>query len=69
MAGAFWQPSAVLADTETLKTLPAVQRSDGKAEIIKYAVLGSEKLFRKLELEGKQEEFEKQKGKVKEPIC
>ena len=27
------------------------------------------KLFRKLELEGRQEEYEKQKAKVKEPIC
>jgi len=27
------------------------------------------KLFRKLELEGRQEEYEKQKAKVKEPVC
>ena len=27
------------------------------------------KLFRKLDLEGKQDEFEKQKEKVKDPIC
>ena len=27
------------------------------------------KLFRKLELEGRQEEYERQKAKVKDPVC
>lgn len=40
MLGAFWQPSLVLIDTETLKTLPEKQLAAGMAEVIKYGLLG-----------------------------
>jgi 5-deoxy-5-amino-3-dehydroquinate synthase len=40
LVGAFWQPSAVLCDTETLKTLPPREWACGRGEIAKYAFLG-----------------------------
>lgn len=39
MIGAFYQPKAVLADTDTLKTLPPRELSAGLAEIIKYGLI------------------------------
>jgi len=39
MIGAFYQPQVVLADTDTLKTLPARELSAGLAEIIKYGLI------------------------------
>lgn len=39
MIGAFWQPKAVLADTQVLKTLPARELSAGIAEVIKYGLI------------------------------
>ncbi|HEY9099958.1 MAG TPA: 3-dehydroquinate synthase [Thiobacillus sp.] len=39
MIGAFYQPKLVLADTDTLKTLPARELSAGLAEIIKYGLI------------------------------
>jgi 3-dehydroquinate synthase len=39
MVGAFWQPKLVLADTDTLKTLPARELSAGLAEVIKYGLI------------------------------
>ena len=39
MIGAFWQPKLVLADTETLKTLPNRELSAGLAEVIKYGLI------------------------------
>ena len=39
LCGAFWQPSLVLADTDTLSTLPEQERLCGMGEIVKYAVL------------------------------
>jgi 5-deoxy-5-amino-3-dehydroquinate synthase len=40
LVGAFWQPSAVLCDTETLSTLPPREWACGKGEMAKYAFLG-----------------------------
>ncbi|NJD35916.1 MAG: 3-dehydroquinate synthase [Betaproteobacteria bacterium] len=40
MIGAFWQPKLVLADTDTLKTLPDRELSAGLAEVIKYGLIG-----------------------------
>ncbi len=37
--GAFYQPRLVMADTDTLKTLPGEAIIDGLAEVIKYAVI------------------------------
>ncbi|MCK9381031.1 MAG: 3-dehydroquinate synthase [Sulfuritalea sp.] len=39
MVGAFWQPKLVLADTDTLKTLPDRELSAGLAEVIKYGLI------------------------------
>jgi 3-dehydroquinate synthetase len=39
MIGAFYQPQLVLADTETLNTLPDRELSSGLAEVIKYGLI------------------------------
>ena len=39
MIGAFWQPTLVVADTETLKTLPPRELAAGLAEVIKYGLI------------------------------
>ncbi len=39
MIGAFWQPRMVVADTDTLKTLPDRELSAGLAEVIKYGLI------------------------------
>jgi 3-dehydroquinate synthase len=36
--GAFWQPSAVIADLDCIETLPATSYRDAFAEVVKYAV-------------------------------
>jgi 3-dehydroquinate synthase len=45
LAGAFWQPSLVLCDTDILRDLPGDLLSDGAAEAVKYGVLRDEALF------------------------
>jgi 5-deoxy-5-amino-3-dehydroquinate synthase len=40
LVGAFWQPTAVLCDTETLSSLPPREWACGRGEIAKYAFLG-----------------------------
>ncbi len=52
LAGAFYQPSLVLCDTDTLDTLEDQIFREGCAEIIKYAVIGDEALFASLEKTG-----------------
>jgi 3-dehydroquinate synthase len=49
MIGAFHQPIAVLADTDTLKSLPPRELSAGLAEIIKYGVIVDAEFFAWLE--------------------
>lgn len=39
MVGAFYQPRLVLADTDTLQTLPERELSAGLAEVIKYGLI------------------------------
>jgi 3-dehydroquinate synthase len=39
MVGAFWQPKLVVADTDTLSTLPDRELSAGMAEVIKYGFI------------------------------
>jgi len=41
LVGAFWQPRAVLCDTEVLATLPPREWASGRGEMAKYAFLGT----------------------------
>ena len=52
LAGAFYQPSLVLIDTDTLKTLPEDIFQDGCAEVVKYGILYDPALFAYLEETG-----------------
>jgi 3-dehydroquinate synthase len=52
LAGAFYQPIAVLCDTATLKTLPPRELMAGYAEIVKYGLLGSREFYEWLEANG-----------------
>jgi 3-dehydroquinate synthase len=45
LVGAFHQPSAVIADTATLATLPDRELRAGLAEVIKYGALGDAAFF------------------------
>ncbi len=45
LVGSFYQPSAVLADTDTLKSLDKRQYAAGMAEVIKYAFIADRNLF------------------------
>lgn len=49
LVGAFYQPRLVLADPDTLVTLPARQYRSGLYEVIKYGVIGDPTLFGLLE--------------------
>jgi len=49
LIGAFHQPCAVVADLDTLKTLPRRELLAGVAEVIKYGLLGDAAFFRWLE--------------------
>lgn len=50
MIGAFYQPQLVLADIETLKTLPQRELSAGIAEVIKYGLIRDADFFDWLEI-------------------
>jgi 3-dehydroquinate synthase len=43
--GMFYQPRMVVADIDTLKTLPEIELANGLAEVIKCAAIGSRHLF------------------------
>jgi 5-deoxy-5-amino-3-dehydroquinate synthase len=45
LVGAFWQPSAVLCDTETLSSLPSREMRSGLGEMAKYRFLGAADLL------------------------
>ena len=49
LIGAFWQPKAVLMDTDFLNTLPKREIRNGLAEIIKYGIIKRGGLFSFLE--------------------
>ena len=44
LVGSFWQPSAVLCDTDVLATLPPREYRNGLGEMAKYAFLGVDRL-------------------------
>ena len=54
LVGAFHQPICVLADTDTLQTLPDRELSAGLAEVVKYGMLADAGLFDWLERHGDQ---------------
>lgn len=45
LAGAFYQPRAVICDTDTLQTLPEENFKEGIAEAIKYGIICDRELF------------------------
>ncbi len=47
--GVFYQPRLVIADIDTLKTLPARELANGLAEVIKSAAIGNKEFFAYLE--------------------
>ena len=46
MIGAFYQPNAVIIDTQTLSTLPEREFSAGMAEVIKYGLICDKPFYR-----------------------
>lgn len=52
LVGAFHQPSLVLADTDTLKTLPKREYLSGLAEVVKYGIIRDAEFFQWLENQG-----------------
>ena len=54
LVGAFYQPQLVLADLDTLKTLPPREYAAGLAEVVKYGIIYDAPFFQTLEenLEG-----------------
>jgi len=62
IVGAFHQPKGVLVDTDTLKTLPKRQISNGLAEAVKMALTSDGELFKLFE------EFEPDDGTIDEII-
>lgn len=53
LIGAFYQPHLVLADTDTLSTLPARQVAAGYAEVIKYGLINDLGFFEWCEAHGR----------------
>ncbi len=52
LIGAFHQPLLVVADTDTLQTLPSRELKAGYAEVVKYGLLGDADFFTWLEAHG-----------------
>jgi 3-dehydroquinate synthase len=52
LVGSFYQPSAVIADLETLKTLPKRELLAGYAEVLKYGLIQDAGFFKWLESNG-----------------
>ena len=52
LIGAFYQPKAVIADTDLLSTLSVRDLKAGYAEVLKYGLLGDRKFFEWLDVEG-----------------
>jgi len=48
LVGAFHQPSAVISDTETLRTLPPRELSAGLAEVLKHGLLADNDYFEQM---------------------
>ncbi len=48
LVGAFHQPSMVICDTDTFKTLPEIRIADGAAEMIKHAMIADTPLLEQM---------------------
>ena len=48
LVGAFHQPSAVISDTDTLRTLPPRELSAGLAEVLKHGLLADRDYFERM---------------------
>lgn len=46
LAGAFWQPRAVICDTDTFRSLPEEVFLDGMAETVKHGLIADAQFFR-----------------------
>lgn len=53
LVGSFYQPISVIADTNTLQTLPEREMKAGYAEIVKYGLINKPDFFTWLEAHGK----------------
>jgi len=51
LVGAFYQPRAVLIDTDTLRTLPARELRSGLAEVVKYGIISDREFFARMTVE------------------
>lgn len=49
LVGAFKQPGVVLADVDTLNTLPEEEFAAGMAEVVKHGLIGDESILKRLE--------------------
>jgi len=63
LIGAFKQPQAVVADVDTLDTLPNKEWRSGMAEVIKHGIIGDAGLFEMLE-EGRKSEIRNRKSEI-----
>lgn len=52
LVGAFKQPQAVIADLDTLATLPPAELAAGMAEVIKHGLIANPELLAQLEIAG-----------------
>lgn len=68
LAGAFYQPRAVIIDTECLKTLPREILADGMAEVIKYGAIADRELFDKLKNIDTSKNFDELFAKISEIV-
>jgi len=58
LVGAFWQPKAVLCDTDTFATLPDSVWQDGLSEVIKTAFLADAQLFYRLSAKSQEQKWQ-----------
>lgn len=58
IVGAFYQPKCVIIDSDTLKTLPSRQISNGLAESVKMALTSDKELFELMENENTEENID-----------
>ncbi|MEE0946658.1 MAG: 3-dehydroquinate synthase [Acutalibacteraceae bacterium] len=59
LVGAFYQPKAVIIDTNVLETLSARQKANGLAEAVKMAMTSNDELFELFEKEDIEENLQK----------